>query len=433
MDALVKSVTRSCLATSLLAMQEFVRSGRANHRQETDGLQARPYSVSKNLARDRVPGLGELVPQVVAPREILRVSLNFLLQLAGVTKFLIAGTRTELSLQELENKVHAFYCFAYVDSILNLPSDGDVPIIELSRLVSGLDHYSALWVTEGLAHRCADFSWRLNSGPQDLLTGSGSTHSKTAMCALHAGMGLSFAENALGSLNSNSGPAEISVVLRAFLRLCEDNSDPAYLGAAYESLGMVCRSLYPNLINEIDRQLTDSEWISYFWHGVGRAIYFAPTRFLPTPGGFADSFEMAQREPRHATGRANALAGLAFALTLVNMKHPEIIEDIACGYGTEMVAQDGFSNGAASAAAIWYEFTDCASVPPLCRHDPRSPNLAVNALWERYVRQPCQYAIDRYYPALKTADRLGELFHCTSLEERVEALQKQSSTAERVR
>ena len=443
-DALVKSVTRSCLAMSLLAMQEFIRPGRVNPRQETHPTHARPQTapenscfVSTNLVRGAVPRIGELVLQGVVPREILRVSLTFLLQLADVTKFLVARKRGELSWQEFENKVHAFYCFAYVDSILNLPNDSDVPITELSRLVSGLEHYSALWVTEGLGRRCADFSWRFGSYPQNLLTDStdsDGTHCKTAMlCALHAGMGLSFAENVLGLLNSDSGPAEISTMLRAFFRLCQDNSDPAYLGAAYESLGMVCRSLYPNLINEIDHQLTDPETSSYFWHGVGRAIYFAPTRFLPIARGFADSVEMSQTEPFHATGRANALAGLAFALTLVNIKHPEVVDDIVCRYGRKVVAQDGFSNGVGSAAAIWYEFTGCASAPPLCSFDPHSPNPVVSALWDRYVRQPCQYAIDRYYPALKRANRLGELFHYATLEERVEQLQEMPSAAERVR
>ena len=48
--------------------------------------------------------------------------------------------------------------------------------------------------------------------------------------------------------------------LRRFAALCRDNSHAAYVGAAYEALGLVARNLHPQLIEAIDELLAKDKW-----------------------------------------------------------------------------------------------------------------------------------------------------------------------------
>src|SRR5205085_2866059 len=101
----------------------------------------------------------------------------------------------------------------------------------------------------------------------------------SSLAALHAGAGLSFAGRALGVLTPRSTAGEVRRALEQFVALCRANSHEGYVRAAYEALGLWTRNLSPQLMPSIDRQLAeaDEEMVGYFWHGVGRALYFAPT------------------------------------------------------------------------------------------------------------------------------------------------------------
>jgi hypothetical protein len=101
------------------------------------------------------------------------------------------------------------------------------------------------------------------------------------LAALHAGMGLSFASEVLETTSSQPSSAELRNKLQEFLSLCLDNSHEGYLDAAYEALGLVVRNLYPHFLMAIDAELAelDHRLVGYFWHGVGRAMYFAPGNF----------------------------------------------------------------------------------------------------------------------------------------------------------
>src|SRR6266852_2970880 len=100
---------------------------------------------------------------------------------------------------------------------------------------------------------------------------------------MHAGMGLAFAEHLWDGISPYDSEARVGEAIERFERLCVENSRDGYTGAARESLGLVTRTLEPLMVDAADRAIraTAPELDSFFWHGAGRALYFAPTHFVP--------------------------------------------------------------------------------------------------------------------------------------------------------
>jgi hypothetical protein len=130
---------------------------------------------------------------------------------------------------------------------------------------------------------------------------------------------------------------------------------------------------------------------------------------------------MLQLEAPHTLGRLNVLAGLAWALTLVNIRYPEILETFLKHHGDLLSTSDAFANGVSSATMIWYDMTwNDPYLKAFCRHqpDPSDPDLV--KLWNRQVRGPCLEALQHHYGMLKEQHRLGEVFRYQSLPELVD-------------
>src|ERR1044071_8084565 len=212
-------------------------------------------------------------------------------------------------------------------------------------------------------------------------------------------------------------PGGTEITLMKFIELCQHSSRSGYVEVACEALGLVTRNLYSHLVQVVDRQLheIDEKLAGYFWHGVGRAIYFAPTNFLPFNNSPWRAVEMAQREPPHEVGRLNALVGLVWALTLVNIYQPKILETLLRRHGRELSQQDALANGVSSAVIIWLDSTgDHSCLDALFQHRPDSD---LNRLWTEQVLQPGQNALQRFYPVIKKQNWLGEVFQYQSLPE----------------
>src|SRR5262249_28606752 len=176
-----------------------------------------------------------------------------------------------------------------------------------------------------------------------------------------------------------------------------------YVAASYEGLGLVARNLYPHLIAEIDRELSQmgNNLIDYFWHGVGRAAYFAPTNYVPLPGVPVRIVEMTRREPPHELGRRNALAGAIWAMVLVNLREPEVIENFLVQCAEVDFDSDAFANGVSSAALVWCDSTEnTAPLEALGRHRPSFSREDLADRWNRLVRDPCRRALE-HFPLLR--------------------------------
>lgn len=382
---------------------------------------------------------GALGTDALTSRGMMRLTLNAMQQSAGVLGQLVPGADARAALQEFYNKLQVFDLFEHADAVLHIPPGGDVPLSTLVERAYGLDPFLAVWATEGVGHYYAECVWESGGVPDGLLKGAAASGAHAeGLAALHAGMGLSLANRQLATVSGQcarcAAGCELREALRRFVALCRANSAEGYVGAAYESLGLVARNLYPQLVACIDRHLSETDRESgtggglaeFFWHGVGRAIYFAPTNYLPVGNATRRAFEMTRREPPHESGRRNAAAGVAWALLLVNLRQPEVIENFLTQCGDGAIDGDAFANGVSSAAVIW---RDSAERDPhleaLCRHQPDASQPGLGERWHALVKAPCLRALDEYYGALKRHGRVGEVFRYRLLPELVRDLKKE--------
>ncbi|MGH8067241.1 MAG: hypothetical protein ACRERE_18795, partial [Candidatus Entotheonellia bacterium] len=185
------------------------------------------------------------------------------------------------------------------------------------------------------------------------------------------------------------------------------------------------RLRYPQMVRIVDRRLSaiDPDIVDYFWHGVGRGLYFLPINALPCCSSTWRGIEMAQEEAPHRSGRLNALGGLAWALTLVNIRHPAILEVFLKRYGDVLAANDAFATGVSSSLMIWH---DMARGDPYLRAflqyqpDPSHPRPV--QVWHSQVREPSHAALQRYYGVLQARHGLGEIFRHQALSALVDRL-----------
>jgi hypothetical protein len=158
--------------------------------------------------------------------------------------------------------------------------------------------------------------------------------------------------------------------------------------------------------------------LGYFWHGVGRAIYFLPINILPFYGSIWHAYEMAQREATDEFAWRNALAGLAWGVTMVNIRQPAIMAHLLQQHGEDLSENAAFSYGVASSLMMRYDTTpDAPFIMPFYQYQPDATDPGLVWLWNSQVRQPAQEALQTYYPILKQRSRLGELFRYHSLPE----------------
>src|SRR5262249_13744050 len=143
--------------------------------------------------------------------------------------------------------------------------------------------------------------------------------------------------------------------VRQFLGLCRANCRPGYVGAAQESLGLFARVFRPEgVVPVVDRELAalDADALDYYWHGVGRALYFSPTDFLPFGRSAWEAVEPVRGEAPRERARRNAVAGLAWATTLVNMLRPEVMEGVVRRLGDTLGRDDAFASGVSSSIVM---------------------------------------------------------------------------------
>ncbi len=201
-----------------------------------------------------------------------------------------------------------------------------------------LDPYSRLFAAEGYAYR--------NARPGALLP---ELLPELSPIAIHAGAGLRLAEQALENIDAGRCESE---VLAEFSAVCRRDAFEGFGGIVEEALGLVARTLYPHLMKRLDERLRimNAEFWARFWHGAGRGIYFAPSNILPFRAVPWRGVAMCSREPPHETGKRNSLSGFCFALTLVNLRQPEVLEAFFKHHAAQA---PNCIEGAQAAMAVW--------------------------------------------------------------------------------
>jgi hypothetical protein len=329
----------------------------------------------------------------------------------GALGVLTPGAVAEASWSELRNKIEIYLLVANVESRLGISPVQRLPLPEMVRRSYALGPFLALWAVEGVGHVYGDRALHDTPTPRGLLTGPDADAAGSgALLMLHAGIGLAFAQSLLGGLTPANAAGALPDIIPRFVSLCRDNSRPGYVGAALESLGLVTRTFHQDLIGAVDRELQRSagDLVGYFWHGVGRATYFAPRNFLPC----ADiDWAGAPSIAPHELGRLNFTAGLAWAVTLVNMRQPDIMERLLQRHGDVVSRTPAFGNGVSSSILMRHDTTpEAPFLDAFLRYQPTQDASGTDRLWEMEVRRPAVDALGNWYDRLKRAGRLGEVF-----------------------
>src|SRR5262249_54869268 len=206
-----------------------------------------------------------------------------------------------------------------------------------------------------------------------------------------------------------------------------DNATTGYEGAALESLGLITQNgqFYNDtrpdqMVQIVSRELEqiDPEAFEYFWHGVGRAHYFLPIHFVPGYGSNWHAVRMIQHAVPNERAWLNAIAGLAWAITMVDIRHPQIAANLLQHHGAQLAADDGFANGVASALMMRYDTTPSAPfITPFYQYQPDRAAAQLVQLWHDQVQQPSTVALQEYYPILRRHHRLGEIFRYHDFQE----------------
>lgn len=355
-------------------------------------------------------GPGLLTPDLLDPRVWADVSGEVARRSAEGARLLAQG-KGDLMLRELQDKAEVFCLVLDVAKLIGVPSNPPFPLYELLDHAYALGPFRALWAVEGLGHDYGDSFWEQGQVPHHILNDERtSALPAKSLTMLHAGIGLSFAQHCLDGTGTNTPQTELNRTVAEILRLCRDNSRPGYVGAAYESLGLVTRTFHADLVGAVDLAVRDvaPDVLGYYWHGVGRAIFFAAVNFVPGSDRFV--FEMAWNEAPDEPARLSALAGAAWAYSLVAQRDPRILAGLVIEpIGEELARNGGFANGVGSSTMMRFDTTpEAPFLATFYEYQPPDPRVA--DLWEKLVRVPAETALKVVYPVLKGEDRLGEIF-----------------------
>jgi len=343
--------------------------------------------------------------------------VNYVLPpVAWVSTFMNATEDVPAVQQEFANKVYIIQLVTAVESQLGFDPSVHVPVPSLVERAERYGTFPRLWAIEGIGHYYADRAWDRfkDQDPVDLLTDATTASlPSSSLTMLHAGIGMSFAKRLVKTLTAESTPEEIRAAIARFATLCRRSSRPGYAGAALESLGLATRTLFPNLVGAIDREMPaiEPDLVGYFWHGVGRAIFFGPTTMLPAFNAPWRAMSEVAEAP-HETAYLNLLSGLSWAITVVNMRNPEVMEAFLRHHASTLASSTAFSNGVTSSMLMRFDTTpDDPNIHPFVRHLPKDSEPATVAAWESLIMRPSTIALTETYPKLRQAAKLEDLFH----------------------
>ena len=382
--------------------------GSAVQRTLVDLTMFRPPSIDSSglmrLAADR-----RLAPVVQATAQY------GLAPIAWLDSYRIAAEDSPAALQEFSNKLRVLQFATEMHSDLGLETADETPLTELLDRAAALETFPRLWAIETLGAYYAERALKHSGGadPQELLSDESLDQIPPwNWPMLHAGIGKAFAEFVLEPLCPTSSSDLVRHAITRFVGLCRRSSRRGYQGAALESLGLVARSLYQNVVPRLDRELEaiEPDLQGYFWHGAGRAMYFDPNNMLPSSNAPSRTIAALRQETPHYLGYQNALSGIAWETTLVNMQYPEVMELVLRHHGELAETDSAFADGVSSAVVVRALATpDDRSVGPFVAHEPRRGAAA--EAWRTHVTTPCQAALGRTYGDLPPNAVIGELFH----------------------
>jgi hypothetical protein len=309
----------------------------------------------------------------------------------------------QLAYSEVMNKIEVVELVRQPNRFLGPEGATEANLPDLIEVAYSLPPFQRIWAIEGLGHEYADWARSHGAFPQRLTAGTLAEH---ALPMLHAGLGLSVADHVLRGTTPYDDDADLERTVEAFRDRCAKDAQRGYAGCAFESFGLVARTLHVAAVPAIDRAIRAAapDLRPYFWHGVGRALYFSPLEFIP---GVSSPWIRAEAETHDVESHMNATAGLAWATALVNMRQPEIVSELLPHVGQTLERQHAIASGIASVFAMALE-TDPLNpfISVFCRYEPPDPTS--KRLWAATV--PSIDAVDGVRRTAKDGPGLERLF-----------------------
>jgi len=328
----------------------------------------------------------------LAPRNLFGAALDLEVESADRLAAGARSHRDRLIWAEHANRLYVFRLFQYADELV-----GHVRRARLDDVIAGTQHLAAfdrLWLTEGVGYVRGEVAPDAGTVPQ------------TALFPLHAGIGLAIATRWLRRASVDS----LGTIVDGAVADCHRVSLPGFERVAFEGIGLAVRTLAPHLTPAIDAALAERDPIlrACFWHGIGRGTYFAISNwqtFGSSPERAAASLRWQATDDR---AEHNAIAGLTFAVTLVNLLAPEILERwvgaLAGGFDA-----GALRNGIESSLIVWQH-----SAPgdgSLDRVLALAAGLSASpSQWDGIAVRAAESALVRYRQ-LVAAGRLQDVFH----------------------
>jgi len=369
-----------------------------------------------------------LTCRAFTPDYVSKLTADIVAQSQDTLQVFTSTENARLAWLELKNNYEVFNLVKNVSSLLNIPSEGkDFELRELIAKAYALGEYPDLWAVEGLGHDYAMTFfplWGKGQPVRGMLTDErASVLPEKSLTMMHAGIGLAFAQQLMDRITPYSPGSEIRGVLQEFVTLVRNNSRKGYEGAAYESLGLVTRFWHSQMVNIVDQTLSEvePETVGYFWHGVGRGHYFLPIYFVP---GLLSPWLAIEHEAPHELAQLNMIAGLAWAMTIVNVRQPKIMENFLKYHGDRVARTPAFSNGVMSTLIMGIDITPSdVYITSFLQYRPDPSDPRVVELWNNLVGGPANDAVQRIYPVLKKHHCLGEVFRYNDLRGLAERLE----------
>jgi hypothetical protein len=367
--------------------------------------------------------------KVFRPNYLPRLAVDITRRSTNAVKLVANTEDRQVVVRRLQNTFNVINIVNRHESSKRALTAADYPLDEMIAKCYEEGKYPALWAVEGLGEKYAQIFLDTGAPVRGLLTtGKGAKAPEHTQLMMHAGAGLAFAKHAIGDLTPYSSDAEFERALKVFLDLVRDNSLEGYTGAALESLGLVMRTWNTQLVRPISSRLKALDPIAaeYFWHGAGRAMYFSPMNLLP---GFSP-WDSAAAETPDETARKNAVAGVTWAFTVVNLLQPTIMANILGRRGTAAPDDDAFANGVLSTLTMASEMVpDNINVAAFCQYRPNRSDPAQVDAWDRIIGADLQERVDRCRKILREHRRLDEVFRQQSLSGLVESLDRGAAAA----
>jgi hypothetical protein len=223
-------------------------------------------------------------------------------------------------------------------------------------------------------------------------------------------MGMAFAGCFLHHFTDHKTSHQSPRSLEQYITLVRENSQPGCAEIMLDSLGFIARLMYPQKVRELNSDILkiERDFTPYFWHGVGRALFFLPEHIRPRRSFPGKAVKMAAREAPDEPAFQNMLSGLAWPLTLVNLREPRIFEQVLTRHRDCLTGNAAFFAGVCSAIVFWAgSIADMTLVDSFLDFTP-SPQL--RETWDTFIKIPCREALNDWYPRLAKRKTWAELF-----------------------